>query len=257
MVGFFGFGGGVGVGFGFGNVGWVPLAPFELFRPWYGPGLRFGVGLNAGLIRNTNIAGVYRNARVGGVTAVSGADFQRGQFRNHIAVSGAQLQQASLVRGAVPITPTASNLRFSDRTASAAAPRSEIGNQRFFSRTGVGAPAAQRNARPAAPPAAASGWQRFGSPNQTYAGRPGPAPAGNGWNRFGSPSPSPQAQRFSSPAPSAGGRSVQVAPPIVQQRQSAPPSYNRGPAPSGQRSAPAPRNGGGGHAASGGHSGRR
>jgi hypothetical protein len=40
MVGFFGWGGGIGigVGFGFGNIGWVPLAPFEVFHPWYGRG---------------------------------------------------------------------------------------------------------------------------------------------------------------------------------------------------------------------------
>ncbi len=41
MVGFFGWGApgiGIGLGFGFGNVGWVPLAPFERFRPWYGRG---------------------------------------------------------------------------------------------------------------------------------------------------------------------------------------------------------------------------
>ena len=31
-------GGGFGIGFGFGNVGWVPLAPFEVFHPWYGRG---------------------------------------------------------------------------------------------------------------------------------------------------------------------------------------------------------------------------
>ncbi len=39
MVGFFGFGEpgfGVSLGFGYGNVGWVPLAPFERYRPWYG-----------------------------------------------------------------------------------------------------------------------------------------------------------------------------------------------------------------------------
>src|SRR5580658_2217721 len=41
MVGFFGwgapgFGVGIGFGFGFGHVGWVPLAPYEAFHPWYG-----------------------------------------------------------------------------------------------------------------------------------------------------------------------------------------------------------------------------
>ena len=41
LVSFVGFGGGgvgFGVGFGFGNVGWIPLAPYERFHPWYGRG---------------------------------------------------------------------------------------------------------------------------------------------------------------------------------------------------------------------------
>ena len=33
-----GFVGGGGFGFGFGNVGWVPLAPYERFHPWWGRG---------------------------------------------------------------------------------------------------------------------------------------------------------------------------------------------------------------------------
>ena len=295
MVGFFGFGG-VGVGFGFGNIGWVALAPFELFHPWYGPrGFGGGVGVGVNLVRNANIAGLYRNARAGGVTAVSGADFQRGQFRNHVAVSGAQLQQASLVRGALPVTPTASNLRFSDRAASTAGPRGEMSGQRFFSRTGTGAAAAQRTpfaqqqasmrsavsgseraggqssvAQRGGAQGGGSGWQRFGSPNPS-GGRPSSGPGSGGWDRFGSPQGAAP-QRFAGPSqgpsqgqrgpsPSYGGqaRSVQVAPRIVQQRQPAP-SYRSAPAPS-FRSAPAPRGGGGtgggGHAASGGHSGHR
>ncbi|HWE50552.1 MAG TPA: DUF6600 domain-containing protein [Bryobacteraceae bacterium] len=298
MVGFFGFGGGVGVGFGFGNVGWVPLAPYERFHPWYGPGFgpgaRFGAGINVSLVHNSNIGNIYRNARVGGVTAVSGADFQRGQFRSHIPVSGAQLQQVSLVRGAVPITPTASNLRFSERNASNAGPRGEISNQRFFSRTNSGGgavartpftqqQAAMRSAFSGSGQAGASalgrvergpagensGWQRFGAPNQTSSS-PRPSPArvsGNGWDRFGSPPAAPQrlanppaGQSYSGSSRGYSGpsRSVQVAPPIVQQRQSAP-SYNRGSAPA-FRSAPAPQRGGGGgggHAQGGGRSGRR
>src|SRR5208282_2222714 len=112
MVGFFGFGGaGIGVGFGFGNVGWIPLAPFEVFHPWYGRGwfggARPGVVGNVNVIGNTNLVGMYRNAAFGvnGVTAVSAQDFQRGVFSNQIAVNRAQLAQVSLVRGAVPVAP--------------------------------------------------------------------------------------------------------------------------------------------------------
>jgi hypothetical protein len=53
MVGFFGFGSpgfGASLGFGYGNVGWVPLAPYERYRPWYG-----GRRAAAGTVVNTNI----------------------------------------------------------------------------------------------------------------------------------------------------------------------------------------------------------
>ena len=51
LVGFFGFG--RGIGFAFGSIGWVPLAPFEVFHPWWGAGGfgRGGFGLNFVLSR--------------------------------------------------------------------------------------------------------------------------------------------------------------------------------------------------------------
>ena len=130
MVGFFGFGGGgFGIGFGFGSVGWVPLAPYERYRPWYGRG-GFGGGRNM-VANNINITNVYRNSRVGnGATAVSAGDFQRGNYRNRVAVDGSRLQQASLVRGA-GMAPTSDHLRFSDKSV-AATPRSDFGNRSFF-----------------------------------------------------------------------------------------------------------------------------
>jgi hypothetical protein len=242
LVGFFGFGGGgFGVGFGFGNVGWIPLAPFERFHPWYGGGRAFAFN-NVNIVRNVSITNVYRNARVGnGVTAVSAGDFQRGNFRNTVAVDRGQLAQASMVRGGLPLSPTASNRAFTSRPASAAGPRTAVSNQRFFS------PGAARSSQ-------ASGggsWQRFGNSPQVGYGN-------------------------------ASGRSVQVTPPLVQQRQSSPsyaspsnayrggaapayrsapaqaaPSYRSAPAPA-QRSAPAPAprsgggNSGGGRPSSGG-----
>ena len=260
MVGFFGFGGGVGVGFGFGNVGWIPLAPFEAFRPWYGPGwfARGGFGGGRfGVVNNVNIMATFRNARVAnGVNAVSAQDFQRGAFGNRVAVNGAQLQRASLVRGAVPVTPTANNLRFSDRAASAAGPRAEIGNQRFVSRMAPSGGGAQRTpftqqqaaARSAfgggsgpAAQAGGAGWQRFGAPpSQGNSVQSGFAEAqrsnagGGSWNRFGSPQAAPQ--RSAAPAPA---------------YSSAPqPSYRSAPAPGGSRGG-----GGGGQPSGGGHGG--
>lgn len=259
LVGFFGFGGGFGVGFGFGNIGWVALAPFEAFRPWYAFGRPLGFG-GAGVFRNVAITNVYRNARfANGVTAVSSADFQRGNFRNPVSVGREELGRASLVRGGVPMQPTAANRAFTSRPAAAAGPRGAVGSQRFFSPGG----------NTAARASGAPGWQRFnGSPSagqarSTFQG------AGGG-------------QRFpSAPQGSYGGgaRSLQVSPPIVRQRQDSQsysrpsysaPSYNRSaPAPApAQRSAPAPAQrsapsrpsggGGGGHpSGGGGHGGGR
>jgi hypothetical protein len=79
LVGFFGWGDSVGVrvGFGFGNVGWVPLAPYEVYRPWYG---RNNVTI-VNVIRNVNVVNTYRNGRdVRGrnaFTAVHADDFGR------------------------------------------------------------------------------------------------------------------------------------------------------------------------------------
>ena len=134
MVGFFGYGGGYGggfgVGIGLGNVGWVALAPYERYRPWYGRG-GFGGGRNM-VVNNINITNVYRNSRFGnGATGVSSRDFERGNYRNRVAVDPNHLQQASLVRGA-GMTPTNDHLRFSDRNGVGMGPRTDFGNRQFF-----------------------------------------------------------------------------------------------------------------------------
>ncbi len=250
MVGFIGFGG------GFANIGWIPLAPFEVYHPWYGRGFYGG-----GRLVNAGVAVNFRNARfANGVTAVSAVDFQRGAFRNQIPVSPAQLQQASLVRGGVPVAPTAANLRFSERSASAASlPRGVSSNQRFFSRMPA-APASQRTsfaqqqaavrssfggAGRSQAGASGSGWGRFGEPGPGAQGNGFQAGAGS-WNRFGTPQ---NAVPQRTVAPQAYNRPLQVAPPMVQPR--AAPNYRSAP--------PAPRGGGGGSrpASSGGHSGGR
>ena len=219
MVSFVGFGGGVGVGVGFGRIGWVPLAPFEAFQPWYGRGFgggRIVPGVN--IVNNANIGALYRNARVtNGVTAVSTQDFQRGSFRNASAVGAADLQRASLVRGSLPVAPGANNMRFTERAASVT-PQGNLNSQRFFSRMGnAGTPAQSQaggrfgagntqgngaaggfRAAPSSVPQANSGWQRFGAPGVPGTGfNSAPAsPGGSGWDRFGSPQQGNAPQRF-------------------------------------------------------------
>jgi hypothetical protein len=130
LVGFFGFGRGFGVGFGFGSIGWVPLAPFERFNPWYGRG---GFN-NVAFVHNTNITSVYRNARIGnGVMSVNSQQFGRGST-GYSRVTGTELHSASLMRGGVPVSPTSQSLHFSDRSTNTVA-RTNFSQSRFASHT--------------------------------------------------------------------------------------------------------------------------
>ncbi len=140
LVAFFGFGGfHVGIGFGGAGFGWVPLAPYEPFYPWWGRGFYGGyhnrnvMVNNIHIVNNVNITNVYRNARVGnGASVVNAGSFGNGRVGNIGRISGDQLRQASLVRGQVPIAPSAASLRVSDR-ATAALPRANVSAGRFFS----------------------------------------------------------------------------------------------------------------------------
>ena len=124
LVTFFGFGrAGIGVGFGFGwgNVGWVPLAPYEPFYRWWGRGY-YGYGgnrvvNNVTIINNTNIYNNYRNARVnGGVSYVEAQHFNRGVGYNngqgYQAARGNEFHNAALFQGPVGIAPTRESTRF-------------------------------------------------------------------------------------------------------------------------------------------------
>jgi hypothetical protein len=237
LVGFFGFGGGfgVGVGFGFGNIGWVPLAPFELFHPWWGRGLYGRTGFDRLSIASANINNVYRNARFNGISGVSANDFRSGRFSGVSRVSGEQVREAGLVRGQMPISPTSANTRFSDRAA-AHVPQSSA-NTRFFthqspnpapripfsqqqgvaSQAGrVGMEAQNRgvsNSGPAGRQGGMQGTSRVptSQPNGVAGRSQGPSNSGaSAWHRFGEPAgqnfaPAGAAQR-------AGGNGAGTAP---------------------------------------------
>ncbi len=136
LVGFFGWG---GFGLGFGGFGWVPLAPFELFHPWYGHGL-YGAagfaGLNHSIVRNVNVTNVYRNARIAnGVHGMSAQSFGRASAGRGSIVPASELSHASSMHGALPVTPGRESLRMSDRAVSSslASRGAQSGNQRFIS----------------------------------------------------------------------------------------------------------------------------
>jgi hypothetical protein len=263
LVGFFGYGGGFGVGFGFGGIGWVPLAPFEVFHPWWGRGFyggyRTGVFNHTTIVNNVNVINTYRNARfAGGVTGTNTADF--GRRASYTGLTSSQLQSAGAVHGALPVSPDRSSLRMSDRAPGGN--YAQARSQNFASR--VQAPRVDRvtfdqqqrsvqqmsrsnlsggqfgagNSGPGGSAnSAAHGWSRFGQPihsNETPQASGSRAPAQGGWNSSNTARPnyaSPQ-QNFAqgqgarTPPANTGqsnGQAVRVSPTIVQQRA---PSYS-------------------------------
>lgn len=291
LVGFFGYGG-VGIGFGFGNIGWVPLAPYEVLHPWWGRGFYGRPGVAIG---NVNIASTFRNARVaGGISGMGAADFRSGHFSGIGRVSADQVRSAGLVRGQMPVAPSNANLRFSDRQGGAV-PRAS-GNTRFFSHQGTAAGAARipfaqqqrameqgagrapaaanlRGSGASAAPAGGASAATRGSVQNDRPSRVAESSSGSvasqrsgssgGWQRFGEPGGSQYAPRAAQPSTQSGGGwnrfgSTGSMRPSTPQSQ---PQYrgNTGgssTAPSRQ-SAPQYRapSSGGGHVSGGGHSG--
>jgi FecR protein len=271
-VGFFGFGPGigfgVGVGFGFGGVGWVALAPFEIFHPWWGPGFYGGlgggfVGAHTTLVNNINVYDSFRNARVaGGAIGMNTAGFGRGGSIG--ALNRAQLTSASAVHGVLPVTPDRSSLRYSSRAVSGRYPQArsqsfashmqtprvqhasfeqqQRGMQQLsrgnFSRGSFGGAST-----------ATHGWSRFGEPIHGTSG------SGSAYGTYGRSGSASQLGRsaYGTASRSAYGGAVRINPSFVQ-RGGQPSSQSR-PAPgySGGRSASgSARSGGGGHSGGGG-----
>ena len=270
LVGFFGFGGGVGfgVGFGFGNIGWVPLAPYEVFHPWWGRGYYHAGYMNRSMnISNVNIRNVYQNARVAnGVTGLSVHDFQNGRG-SIVRPTAAQFASAGMIRGAVPLSAAAGATRFSSRAASYV-PRS-TGNATFFhspqaagSARGTALQNMSRSpsqAGMAARSSGSAGWQHFGASGAQSGVGQGTRPSysSNGWQRVGAPNAGYRNSPYSGASPHYGGAPGTGAP--SQPHYGAPsqphysaPSYNA-PRSTGN----APRSGGSARPAtsgSGGHS---
>jgi hypothetical protein len=120
LVGFVTFG---GVGFGFDTIGWVPLAPFEPFTPWWGFGHTTFVNVTNVFVdpprrhhdRDVIARPFFKNWHDGGGTAVARQRFLEGRFDRKVAVTPDRMRTAQTVRGTVPIVPSVANLRFSDR----------------------------------------------------------------------------------------------------------------------------------------------
>jgi FecR protein len=264
MVGFFGFGApgfgvGFGFGFGFGALGWVPLAPGEIFHPWYGAGFYGGFrGLN--VVGGTNVGALYRNARVTtGVSAMRAGDFGRGSVSaaGMVRPTSAEMAHAGSVRGQLPVAPTRESTQFTNHAANTAGmPRSSDATH-FAGRAAASTPrmsfdaqarsfgsasrgisgGASAGARGGGAGAANGGWSHFD---------PSTRPAGAGANRPGYSGSSPYSRggQAQGGARSGGQQPVRVNPSIVQQSRSGSNSAAR---PSGGGA----RGGGGGHGGGG------
>ena len=224
LVSFFGWGNhrgfNIGVGFGYGNIGWVPLAPYETFHPWYGRGYYGGyrnrttIVNNTTIINNTNITNIYRNARVtNAITAVNSDNFGRTHVGrdNLVRVNTGDVERAGLVRGQVPLTPARESLRMADRTPRTSALPNTSDDRRFFSTrqptpvdrvpfeqqrqgienvarrtfTDTSTPGPDRGGRGSGSPAVAGGgddrgWRRAGEQPSNVNPTPSPDAAGRG-----------------------------------------------------------------------------
>jgi hypothetical protein len=224
LVAFFGFGtAGVGVGFGWGNVGWVPLAPYESFHPWWGHGYYGHTNItNVTVVNNTNITNIYRNARVtNGITAVTATDFGRARITNGnlVRVGQGEIARANLVRGQLPLAPGRESLVLSDRQVRTANLPRVNPNRQFFShsqpqpverisfeqqRQTVEAAARRAFGNTAAPATSAQSSGRAGWPRSAPSTSAGSARQVNeqpsGWHQFGEPSPARQAGTSRAPS---------------------------------------------------------
>lgn len=218
LVGFFGFGSpgfGASFGFGYSHVGWVPLAPNEGYRPWYGRG--YSGGRNVNIVANINVVNNYRNARYeNAITGLRAGDFGRTAVGRNAFVRPAagDLSRAGMMSGGIPFAP-ARRSGFNTGRPSAVVPlnggasRGNLGNDGGFNR---------------------GGWRRLDAQPGTPAGAAADAAAGarNGGGFRGFTS-SPREQQ-----------PVRISPPIVNNRNQAP--VNPGGAPNtGSRGNAAPR----------------
>lgn len=116
LVSFFGFGGGLG---------WVSLAPFEIYHPWWGRG--FGVGYGG----RYDFHG-YRNAGIRGGAITAGYNSFAGAGHRYSIASAGQLRSASFYHGSVPVSPSASSYRFSERAVNNNPRFSQSASRTFF-----------------------------------------------------------------------------------------------------------------------------
>jgi hypothetical protein len=259
LVGFFGFGR-AGIGIGFGGLGWVALAPFELFHPWWGRG--YGLGFRTGY----RIAS-YRNATIrGGAMTAPYNGFGVAHQRFAAATRG-EIQGATSFSGRLPLSATRGSMNFSGRQPVANSHLAVAQSRSFFHQSSpqsrsfaASSVSSYSNARSYS--SSGAGWRAFGAPSTSgsvtgYRSNQSPE---SGWHHFGQPQPganSYQANRNSSPGYSSAGQQhygYQSSAPHQSYSQQQAPRTQPQPRSSGNNRSSEPREsrggGGGGHAES-------
>lgn len=90
----------------FGNIGWVPLAPFEAYHPWWRHHTTIG--------NVANFSKTYRNAGApGGVEAIRGGDLTNGSKYQYMTAREGDLRNVALAKGGLPVAPSNASLRYS------------------------------------------------------------------------------------------------------------------------------------------------
>lgn len=145
LVAWFGWGGGgfgISIGGGWGRMGWVPLAPYDPFHRWWGRdyyrGYRNGnIHNHVTVVNNINIRNVYRNARINNAISIHDGDFSRGGRGQAFRGNADELGRASVMRGALPVSPGRDSVRFADRDARVVPVARNVGNsnERFYAKT--------------------------------------------------------------------------------------------------------------------------
>ena len=225
VVGFFGWGG-FGVGLALGGLGWVALAPFELFHSWWGHGWGGGYGYDRfrayGNYGRGDIGRMYRNAAYRGGAMTAGYNGFGGPHQRFSPATRGQLTNANSFRGGIPVGPTRASYQFSSRQAVSNGRFASASNRQFFqssrSQAGhasnfggnYGAARSQSFAGNSGRASAANsgGWQRFGDPGHSSALQhsfTGGFSERSGWHSFGQSQPAAGARSFSSPHYNAPG----------------------------------------------------
>jgi len=207
----------------------VPLAPYEVFHPWWRRGFGYSAYGGYAPFRNTNVAALYRNAAIRGGAMMASYNGFGGPHQRFGIATRAELVTASAIQGSVPISPTRASYQFSTHQAVVNSRLSTVANRQFyryqeprsqagFERTqnGVRLTMPQQNVHGIAPnmqgsyaakgnytsrpSASAGGWQTFSNPvtsnayRQNFAG----TQESSGWHRFGEPQRSVPASNGSS-----------------------------------------------------------